>query len=572
MDAQGGVAQAMDAVLLTLGWRGRFQLKQLFLVSFGTLPGALHILSFVFTGKTNEHRCRAAAENSTSYPIPPDASNVTYGTCSVTWVNVTGDRAEVPCPQGLEFYDPVDRSLMSEWDLVCDKEALIDVSQTLLVAGMMIGAVFFTFMADRFGRKPIHITGCIGLLFIGMATSFVPTFLAFLPLRFMLGAFQQATGLTNSILAMEILPSRRRFIPNIGMTLVWAFGQILLSLLAFLMRRFPWRYLQLLISGFSVYSFLLICFLEESVRWLVANGRVEHAERILKKAAAQNKVSQVDVLNVFRTKVLRQHTSDEGHDLKNGASEVPGEHPNSLLGSHSASGDKEDLPKYGITDFFRHKRVLLCIVINGFAWFTNSVTYYGLSMTSFTLADDMYLGFFLSAVVEVPSIASTYLAERIGRKRYCDVFHLVAGLSLLTSVTVSYLAGDSKAASIAVVVLTLLGKFSVTATFAVLFLYTPEQFPTNIRNASLGVASMSARIGGMIAPFSRTLIRHFPWAPGTIFGVCCLLLPVCMRMLPETCGRELPQTIEDMELYITAPDRVSPRSQNDKQKSETASI
>ncbi|XP_076443943.1 organic cation transporter protein-like [Babylonia areolata] len=372
---------------------------------------------------------------------------------------------------------------------------------------------------------------------------------------------------------MEILPARCRYIHMVFYNILWGCAMVLLGLLSFLMRHLPWRYLQLIISGFSAYTFLLICFLEESVRWLVANGRVEHAERILKKAAAQNKVSKVDVLNVFRTKVLRQHTSDEGHDLKNGASEVPGEHPNSLLGSHSASRDKEDLPKYGITDFFRHKHVFICTVINGFAWFVNVLTYYGLSMTSVNLADDMYLGFTLSALVELPTApVAFYLVERFGRKRPCAAFHVLAGLSLLASVALPSLAGDTRASTIAVVVLSLVGKFAITASFGTLFMYTPEQFPTNLRNASLGVASMAGRVGGTVAPYSRTLIRHFPWAPGTIFGVCCLLLPVCMRMLPETCGRELPQTIEDMELYITAPDKVSPRSQNEKQKSEITSV
>ncbi|XP_076443492.1 organic cation transporter protein-like [Babylonia areolata] len=566
MAKEEDATQAMDAVLKALGWRGRYQLTQISQLFLCILPAAFNILSIVFIGKANEYKCKEA-DNATSYMIPSDVINVTYGACSVTWMNVTGEQMEMTCPNDLEYAEPVDRSLMSEWGLVCEKEALTDVSQTLLLAGMMVGAVLFTSLADRYGRKPFHILCCLGMLAIGVASAFVPTYAAFLPLRFFLGAFQQGMSLTAGILSMESLPTRHRFVQSIIAAFIWSSSMVILALLAFLMRQHSWRHLQLIIAGFSVYSFVLIFFLEESVRWLVANGRVEHAERILKKAAAQNKVSQVDVLNVFRTKVLRQHTSDEGHDLKNGASEVPGEHPNSLLGSHSASGDKEDLPKYGITDFFRHKHVFICTVINGFAWAVNAVTYYGLSMTSVTLADNMYLGFFLSTVVELPSVVAFILIERFGRKRICDIFHIVAGLSLLASVTLSSLAGDNQASNIAGLILNLVGKFAISGSFAVLFLYTPEQFPTNLRNASLGVASMTGRVGAMIAPYSRTLSRHFPWAPGTIFGVLCLLMPVCMRLLPETCGRELPQTITDMELYISTPYHV-PRHSRKNQKSE----
>ncbi|XP_076444017.1 uncharacterized protein LOC143282301 [Babylonia areolata] len=566
MDDHKGAGHGLDTVLISLGWPGWFQISQLCLLFLCLAPAALNMMAIVFIGKMNKHQCKETT-NDTSHMIPPDVTNVTYGTCSVTWVNVTGEKTETPCPNGLEFAEPPDHSVTSEWGLVCEEEALTDVSQMLMMVGMMVGAVVITSLADRYGRKPLHIVSGLGVLIFGLATAFAPNFTVFLALRFFLGAFEQGIDLTGVIMGMEMMPTRLRFVHLLCGSVVWGCCMVLLGLLAFLMRHFPWRYLQLLICGFSVYTFLLIHFLEESVRWLVANGRVEHAERILKKAAAQNKVSQVNVLNVFRTNILGQHTSDEGHDLKNGASEVPGGHPEPLIASPSAPGDKEDLPKYGITDFVRHKHVFVCTVINGFAWGVNVMTYYGLLMTSVNLADDMYLGFALNALVEVPSgPVALFFSQRFGRKRFCAVFHVLAGLSLLASVALSSLAGDNKAATTAAVALSLLGKFSITATFATLFLYTPEQFPTNLRNASLGVASMAGRVGGMIAPYSRTLSRHFPWVPGTIFGVLCLLQPVCMWKLPETCGRELPQTIEDMELYFTAPDTVSRRSENGKQK------
>ena len=41
------------------------------------------------------------------------------------------------------------------------------------------------------------------------------------------------------------------------------------------------------------------------------------------------------------------------------------------------------------------------------------MTYYGLSMTSVALADDMYLGFFLSALAEIPCVfVVVFLIER----------------------------------------------------------------------------------------------------------------------------------------------------------------
>lgn len=39
----------------------------------------------------------------------------------------------------------------------------------------------------------------------------------------------------------------------------------------------------------------------------------------------------------------------------------------------------------------------------------DAMTYYGLSMTSVSLADDMYLGFLLTTLVEIPGVAAFYL-------------------------------------------------------------------------------------------------------------------------------------------------------------------
>ncbi|PVD19648.1 hypothetical protein C0Q70_20138 [Pomacea canaliculata] len=193
------------------------------------------------------------------------------------------------------------------------------------------------------------------------------------------------------------------------------------------------------------------------------------------------------------------------------------------------------------------------------------MTYYGLSMTSVSLADDMYLGFLLTTLVEIPGVAAFYLTiDRWGRRKCCIIYHIIAGVSLLLSVVLSAVAGEAVGVSHTVVALSLVGKFAISVSFGVIFLYTPELYPTNLRNASLGIASMLGRVGGMVAPYSRTLIKHYPWAPGTIFGVCCLLVPIFMRILPETSECELPQTIGEMKLRFRVVTGSSKKSRSKK--------
>ena len=56
-------------------------------------------------------------------------------------------------------------------------------------------------------------------------------------------------------------------------------------------------------------------------------------------------------------------------------------------------------------------------------------------------------------------------------------------------------------------VFSMIWKFGVSGSFAVIFVFSPELFPTVVRTIGVGAGSMSARVGGLLAPFVAELVR-----------------------------------------------------------------
>lgn len=68
---------------------------------------------------------------------------------------------------------------------------------------------------------------------------------------------------------------------------------------------------------------------------------------------------------------------------------------------------------------------------------------------------------------------------------------------------------------IAETILLTIFKALVTGAYQVLFIYTPEVYPTTVRAIGLGTCVSAARVGGMIAPYISILIMQIrgigPW-------------------------------------------------------------
>lgn len=55
-------------------------------------------------------------------------------------------------------------------------------------------------------------------------------------------------------------------------------------------------------------------------------------------------------------------------------------------------------------------------------------------------------------------------------------------------------------------VLSNVGKFGISAAFAIIYVWSAELFPTLVRNSGMGSSSMMARVGSMVSPYIADLV------------------------------------------------------------------
>ncbi|XP_078494581.1 solute carrier family 22 member 15-like isoform X2 [Ciona intestinalis] len=91
------------------------------------------------------------------------------------------------------------------------------------------------------------------------------------------------------------------------------------------------------------------------------------------------------------------------------------------------------------------------------------------------------------------------------------------------------------------------GKMAISAAFSIIYIYSPELFPTIVRNVSLGSLSMIARVGGILAAFSKTSVETSPVAAYLTFGLTGVTSGLFTLMLRETLGTNPPDSFEDLE-------------------------
>ncbi|KAL8589119.1 hypothetical protein ACOMHN_017282 [Nucella lapillus] len=215
--------------------------------------------------------------------------NWTVDSCTVSYVTQNGSRGKLgkDCPYGWDYGSLFENTVLSEWNLVCGRTFLVELSITIFMVGATGGALLILPLADRWGRKRVMMGCLLGQACVGTATAFVQSYTTFNILRFIIGMLNIGVGLCSFVLMMETFPAHRRTVVSIAFQGFWALGVMTVAAFGYLLR--DWRHLELLLSLPNVLAVPGWWLLPESLPWLISQKRWGEAEKTITTIARVNR-------------------------------------------------------------------------------------------------------------------------------------------------------------------------------------------------------------------------------------------------------------------------------------------
>jgi MFS family permease len=412
--------------------------------------------------------------------------------------------------QDLQFSAEQSSSIVSEWGLVCEQNYKSKGTMSAFMAGVMLGAFVLGKLADSIGRKNSLTITVVGIIFFNTFSAITSSFQLYVVAKFCVGFFCAGNILAMFVLGNELVGPSKRGIFGLTLQSSFAVGIVILSLMAYQVQH--WRHLTLLISIIGLPFISYHWLIPESPRWLVSQNRLHEAVKILEDIAKGNGT-------VLSEKVRLELDSPKKKDA---VTDVKGN--TEVLG-----------------DLMNHRQLCITTVIQLYSWFVNSAAYYGLTLAAGSAGGGLFTATALSGAVEIPAyILTNFLLDYYGRRAVLCVYMIGGGVSCLA---IQLLA--STAPSI-VASCALLGKLCLAASFAVIYIHSGEIFPTTIRNSAMGLVSVAARVGGIMAPFIVLLGDYHPNLQFTVFGILSLSSGIINLQLPETMGKRLPDSVKEM--------------------------
>lgn len=524
--------EKLEDLMNHIGEFGRYQLCQFILHILGGFTAGVHMVSMMTVSPVPDHRCAIPnIETSGGNMLEWNSTEV------LKWIPKASDgkldscllidqstNETYSCSEWVYDTEHIQSSRGIEWNYVCKYKWMEALAKSTYFFGVFIGAVTLGRLADKYGRKTIFVISAFLQLIFGVAVAFIPEYYTLLIFTFFYGIFGSAgCYITGFVLTMELVGPKWRTMCGVTFQIMFAIGIMAVGAWALVIHDRMW-----LQFCYGLHSLLLIghwWLMDESPRWLWSQNRRSKAAKIIEKAAKKNKLDPIDraqFLPATRSTTGSRHSQRSRHSSRSSFASIK-------------SGES-----HGLLDLFKTPRLCFRTLNVCLNWFANSMAYYGMTLGIEPVGGSLFVSMIIMGFSEIPVYILTVLLLDITGRRFLTALPLVVGGA-------ACVAASFTPAGTATTVVQYFGRFWISCSFAVIYNYSTELFPTVVRNSAMGLGSMCARTSGTLTPFVSLLGSFDTRLPKIVFGGIAVIAGLLTTLLPETLKKPMPQTLQDGE-------------------------
>jgi MFS family permease len=181
-------------------------------------------------------------------------------------------------------------SVLTEKDTLALSTSQVGFAATLYLFGAILGALFFGYLTDRWGRKRLFMITLGLYLAATVATAFSWNLLTFGLFRFLTGAGIGGEYAAINSAIDELIPARVRGWADLAINGSWWVGTAIGASLTLVLlnpqliaHSIGWRLCFGLGAILGLAILMVRRILPESPRWLMTHGRIDEAERVVKE-------------------------------------------------------------------------------------------------------------------------------------------------------------------------------------------------------------------------------------------------------------------------------------------------
>uniref|UniRef100_F6WK64 Major facilitator superfamily (MFS) profile domain-containing protein n=2 Tax=Ciona intestinalis TaxID=7719 RepID=F6WK64_CIOIN len=193
-------------------------------------------------------------------------------------------------------------------------------------------------------------------------------------------------------------------------------------------------------------------------------------------------------------------------------------------------------------EMLKHPSLIWRLVVITSGWAVVNVMYYAIALNTNNLTGDRFLNMLYGGIAEIVGVLLYFFVVSKWGCRDCYCAILCIGAVVL-AVTPLFALWNP----VVVTISTMFCKLCTSICFNIIFVYTPQLFPTCIRNFATGISSAGGRIGSIISPFvmhaggsGSSVVPSIAVAVAALGSTTAVLF-----RLPAIQTENLPQTVDE---------------------------